>query len=153
ARESPRRRPVGTHRPTVPPKDVVPLKDVVETLHVGLPVSRYAAKTGEGRVSAPVLSVGDIEAGRIAPVAAISTVQLRAADVERFRVHANDVVVSCRGIVFKAAVVSHDAEGVVASSNIIIVRPKKTIISPQLLLTLFRSPEWQDALKARNRSA
>jgi len=130
-----------------------PLVGVVESLFVGLPASRYAAKTNEESISVPVLSIGDITEGRIAPLEAIPRFSLRATDLGRFRLRAGDIVVSCRGTLLKAALVTATSSGVLASSNLITVRPDPRKYRPQLLLALFRTQAWQDTLKSRSRSS
>jgi restriction endonuclease S subunit len=130
-----------------------PLKSVVERISVGVPTSRYAARSGSASISVPVLSVGDIEDGRLPPVEEIPKIELRSVDQERFRVRPGDVLLSCRGTVLKSAPVLEDMGGTLASSNLITIRPILSVMLPQLILSLLRSSAWQEALRSRTRSS
>ncbi|MFP2906364.1 restriction endonuclease subunit S [Pyxidicoccus sp. 3LFB2] len=131
---------------------VLPLRSVVETLFVGLPVSRHQAKEGEQAIHEPVLSVGDLEAGRIAPREELLAVALRPGSLERFRIREDDLLVSCRGTLLKVARVPGSATSLLVSSNLIVVRPGEKL-SPAVLLALFRSAAWQVRLRLRVRSS
>lgn len=131
---------------------VLPLRSVVETLFVGLPVSRHQAKEGEKAIHEPVLSVGDIEAGRVAPREELVAVGLRRGSLERFRIQVDDLLVSCRGTLQKVARVPESAASLLVSSNLIVVRPGEKLL-PAVLLALFRSAVWQGRLKLRARSS
>jgi restriction endonuclease S subunit len=130
-----------------------PLVSLVEKIYVGLPTSRYAPKPGEPSFTIPVLSVGDIEDGHLVPLSRVSRVELRKADVERFRARLGDVLLSCRGTVLKAAWVVDDMENTLVSSNLIVIRPRSSLMLPQLILALLRSPAWQETLRSRTRSS
>ncbi|MFL5354674.1 hypothetical protein [Archangium sp.] len=138
----------------VPPRwPILPLRSVVETLFVGLPVSRHhQAEEGARVIHEPVLSVGDIEAGRITPREALVPVALRPGSLERFRVQTDDLLVSCRGTVLKVARVPESAASLLVSSNLIVVRPGEMLL-PAVLLALFRSAAWQSELRLRARSS
>ncbi|HLL01061.1 MAG TPA: restriction endonuclease subunit S [Myxococcaceae bacterium] len=131
---------------------VLPLRDVVETLFVGLPVSRHQAKAGQQALHEPVLSVGDIEAGQITPREQLETQALRPGSLERFRIQADDLLVSCRGTILKVARVPESAASLLVSSNLIVVRPSEKLL-PAVLLALFRSAAWQRQLHLRARSS
>lgn len=131
---------------------LLPLNSVVETLFVGLPVSRHQAKEGEQAIHEPVLSVGDIDAGRITPREELVAVPLRPGSLERFRIQTDDLLVSCRGTLLKVARVSERAASLLASSNLIVVRPGEKLL-PAVLLALFRSAAWQRQLRLRARSS
>jgi hypothetical protein len=131
---------------------VLLLRDVVETLFVGLPVSRHQAHEGDEAIHEPVLSVGDIEAGQITPREELATVALRPGPLERFRIQADDLLVSCRGTALKVARVPESAASLLASSNLIVVRPGEQLL-PAVLLALFRSAAWQSQLRLRARSS
>ena len=131
---------------------VLPLRDVVETLFVGLPVSRHQAHEGEQAIHEPVLSVGDIEEGQIASRHELETQALRQGSLERFRIQTDDLLVSCRGTLLKVARVPESAASLLASSNLIVVRPGGQLL-PAVLLALFRSTAWQSQLRLRARSS
>jgi hypothetical protein len=132
---------------------VQPLSSVVEKLSVGLPVSRHAVKPGVGSIALPILSVGDIEEGRITPLQYLVPSELQQGDFDRFRVRGGDILVSCRGTILKTAQVLPETNGAIASSNLIVIRPKYSVLLPQLILTVLRSPPCQDKLKSRTRSS
>jgi hypothetical protein len=124
----------------------------VEVLFVGMPVSRHQAKEGEQAVREPVLSVGDIEEGQITPREQLMAAALRPGALDRFRIQEDDLLVSCRGTLLKAARVSADAAALLVSSNLIVVRPGEQLL-PAVLLALFRSAAWQSQLRLRARSS
>ena len=130
-----------------------PLSSVVDKLFVGLPVSRHAAKPGVGSIRLPVLSVGDIEDGRVAPLQQLAPAELQRGDFDRFRVRGGDVLVSCRGTILKTAQVPPETNDAIASSNLIVIRPKHAVLLPQLILAVLRSPPCQERLKSRTRSS
>jgi restriction endonuclease S subunit len=130
-----------------------PLASVVERLFVGLPVSRHIAKPGDESITVWVLSVGDIEDGQIAPSNRLPKVNLRAGNFDRFRVQPGDVLVSCRGTVLKAAPVFDGAQDLFTSSNIITIRIMRSLVAPQIILSLLRSSAWREVLESRTRSS
>jgi hypothetical protein len=131
---------------------VHPLGSIVEKLFVGLPVSRYLAKEGAPSIEEPVLSVGDIEAGRLASRHELKLVALRPEQLDRFRTRLDDLLVACRGTLLKVARVPEEAASLLASSNLIVLRPGSRV-HPAILLALLRSPEWQEILHLRSRSS
>lgn len=128
-----------------------PLRAVVDQLFVGLPVSRYQAKDGAA-VEEPVLSVGDLGEGQLAPRSELTKVALRPGSLDRFRIQAGDLLVSCRGTALKAARVHGGAAGLIATSNLIVIRPGEKLL-PALLLALLRSGPWQQWMRLRSRSS
>ncbi|ATB34802.1 hypothetical protein CYFUS_000209 [Cystobacter fuscus] len=131
---------------------VHPLGSLVETLFVGLPVSRYQPKEREPFIEEPVLSVGDIEAGRLVSRQELKSVPLRPERLDRFRTKVDDLLVACRGTLLKAARVPKETASLLASSNLIVVRSSDQI-HPAILLALLRGPEWQERLHLRSRSS
>jgi len=130
-----------------------PLFTTVERIFVGIPISRHSVKSGQEAVFAPVLSVGDIEDGRVSVLGEVPRVKLRPANFERFRIQPDDVLVACRGTLFKVAPVGHDVGGVLASSNLITIRPNPSVVLPQIILALFQSTQWQEVIASRTRSS
>lgn len=130
-----------------------PLASVVERIFVGLPMSRHIAKPGDESVTVSVLSVGDIEDGQIAPSHLLPKVNLRAGNFDRFHVQTGDVLVSCRGTVLKAAPVFDRAQDLFTSSNIITIRIMRSLVAPQIILSLLRSAAWREVLESRTRSS
>lgn len=129
-----------------------PLRTVVEQLFVGLPVSRYQAKGAAAAVEEPVLGVSDLGDGLLAPRAGLTKVSLRPDSFDRFRVQAGDILLSCRATTLKAARVTEEGTGLIASSNLIVLRPGGRLL-PALLLALLRSSPWQELLRLRSRSS
>jgi hypothetical protein len=138
--------PDGTRR-------ILPLAAVVENIFVGIPTSRHAARSGENGIPTSILSVGDLEDGHLPPIGSIPRIELRPGNFDRFRIHPGDVLVSCRGTVLKTALTPGDVGDVLASSNIITIRPTPAIVRPQLVLALLRAPAWQETLRSRTRSS
>lgn len=151
-------RPPHQMSPTAPLAPTVkwpiqPLASVVERLFVGLPVSRHMAKSGDESITVLALSVGDIEDGHIAPGELVPRVKLRAGSFDRFRAQPGDVLVSCRGTVLKAALVVDEVQDLFTSSNIITIRIRRTLVVPQIILSLLRSSSWRKVLESRTRSS
>lgn len=130
-----------------------PLASVVERLFVGLPVSRHIAKPGDESTTLVVLSVGDIEDGHIAPSDLLPRAKLRAGNFDRFRAQPGDVLVSCRGTVLKAALGLDEVQDLFTSSNIITIRVMRSLVAPQIILSLLRSSTWREVLESRTRSS
>lgn len=124
----------------------------VATLFVGLPTARHLASTGEQGADARVVSVGDIQDGRLIPADALSTIRLKPGAAERFRICVGDLVFACRGTLLKSALVTAESEGLVASSSLIVIRSGPRIL-PAVLLSMLRSSSWKSTLHQRTRSS
>ena len=72
--------------------------------------------------------------------------------IDRYRVEAGDIVLTCRGTQLKIALVPEDMSGVVISSNLIAVRPGPQLV-PWVLFAFLQGPQGQAALLRRSRSS
>lgn len=136
---------------------LAPLSSITHDIWVGLPVSRYTPRdnetSGETIISAQILSVGHIEDGNVINRGNVPSVQIRNGNYERFRLQDKDIVVSCRGTILKSALISSDGAGLLASSNLITIRPDLSRLRAEIILAILRAPLWQEALQSRTRSA
>lgn len=111
---------------------VLPLQKIGEIFQ-GITLSRYADDNGRPE---RVVSLSDLEYLYIERNP--SVVQLRLSDLERYRIKTGDVVISNRGTLLKASVVTDKLEGSLASNNVAVIRPIVEI-DPVYLAVLMRS--------------
>ncbi len=129
-----------------------PLRDLA-ALFPGVSLSRPQADDGAAE-TARVISIRDLEAGRVAPLGELQALDLRPGPLtERCRTRRDDVLVSCRGTQLKVALVGPETAGAVASSNLIVVRPGPDLL-PGVALAFLRNPATQaDMLRSTRSSA
>lgn len=134
--------------------EVAQLGDVATVL-VGLHVSREIAKaTSPQRTLTPqrVIEIADVQDDRIVAPDRISKRELPSPIDARFRACHDDLLVSCRGTVFKTVLVGAAHEGVLVSAGFVIVRPGPTVRGGYLL-ALARSSLWREILLAHSHSS
>ncbi|MEH2424015.1 MAG: restriction endonuclease subunit S [Nostoc sp.] len=114
---------------------VLPLQEIGEIFQ-GITLSRYADDNGRPE---RVVSLSDLEYLYIERNP--SVVQLRLSNLERYRIKTGDVVISNRGTLLKASVVTDKLEGSLASNNVVVIRPRPIVeqIDPVYLAVLMRS--------------
>jgi hypothetical protein len=96
----------------------------------------------------PVVKIADIGAdGRLVPRTKLESIP-KPAQAERAVVKAGDVLLAGRGAKTKAAVVGRTHAGVIASSNVLILRPGKGVRGKDLVAFLL-SDEGRRELEAR----
>ena len=128
------------------------LGDVVQAIFAGLAAARRQARGGQGNAT-PVIQVGDINGERVPPSALLATVHLEpATETDRYRVAADDVLLTARGTQLKVAHVAQDSSGAVASSNILVVRPGPELLAP-IVFAFVQSQASRTALLRRSRSS
>ncbi|PSN14029.1 hypothetical protein C7293_13355 [filamentous cyanobacterium CCT1] len=115
---------------------VHPLQDVGESIFQGLSVSRYREKGG---VSELIVNVKDLDSIYINQE--LETIEFSStANIDRYRLRENDVVIAIRGSLLKSAVVTKTSQGGIAGQNVAIFRPKDVkIVSPGYIAVLMRS--------------
>jgi restriction endonuclease S subunit len=129
------------------------LSSIAERIFVGIPVSRHTIKGDEPSVSLPVLSVGHIDNDHILPLDQVPAIKLRADNFDRFRLRADDIVVSCRGTILKMALVPPEVTDLWASSNIITIRANRSRVLPEVIFALLATPTWREIIESRTRSS
>jgi len=128
-----------------------PLAAVTDRIFLGLADARQRGGGEEREVA--VLNVRDVNDGRVPPVETLATRTVPvAADVERYTVRANDVVITCRGTQLKVANITPPSEGALISANLIAIRAGAELL-PAVLLAFLQSAEGQKALLQRGRSS
>ncbi len=101
----------------------------------------------------PILNVRNLQDGHLPPADALTKRSVPAdADVTRYTVRRNDVVITCRGTQLKVASIGLATEGVLISSNLIAIRAGVDLL-PAVLLAFLLSPDGQKALLKRGRSS
>lgn len=128
-----------------------PLGTVAERIFVGLADARQRGDGHEREV--PLVNVRDLHDGHVpaAETLARRTVPA-AAELERYTVRADDVVITCRGTQLKVANIGTPSEGALISANLIAIRAGAELL-PAVLLAFLRSPAGRKALLERGRSS
>jgi len=108
----------------------IKIKEIAEVFR-GKSIMKKDIQPGEYRV----LNISDIEEGEI-NFENISTIAEDTRKILRYELKLGDVVISCRGTLNKVAVFNDDKHKIIASANLIIIRPKKKIISGYLKIFL-----------------
>lgn len=111
----------------------VKLKEVAEVFR-GKSVLKK--DTSPGNIS--VLNISNIENGEI-DYFAMDTIDEDERKIKRYELASGDVVLSCRGTAIKSAVFEEQDKTVIASANLIIIRPTERIIGEYIKI-LFESP-------------
>ena len=121
----------------MPPISSLPLKDLAETMFMGVNLGRVA-KNAPGAEATPVIHVKDIVDGEVVELDQLGRIDLPGtSQTARQCLVSTDVLVSARGTLLKCAVVPPTHLGAVASANFIVVRlGKKSVLAPELLCAL-----------------
>ena len=128
-----------------------PLRAVAQ-VYVGMPIPRHLADERAGATVA-VINVRDLSDGRLGPLGTLEVRRVaRGQRIDRYRVEAGDVVLTCRGTQLKIALVPEDMSGAVISSNLIAVRPGSQLV-PWVLFAFLQGPQGQTALLRQSRSS
>ena len=128
----------------------LPLHTVADVF-AGLALSGRSP-AGKGPEPIRVISVGDIQDGRVANSNLSQIVVERRAKVERYLAESGDVLVACRGTQAKVFLVPAHLAGVVVTSTLIGIRPRGRLL-PEVLTAYLRSAAGQQELLSHMRSA
>lgn len=140
--------PTGNSTPTWPER---PLGTVTERIFLGLADARQRGDAGEREV--PLLNVRDLQDGHVPPAGVIAKRTVHSdADVARYTVRTDDVVITCRGTQLKVSCITPSSEGALISANLIAIRAGAELL-PAVLLVFLQSPAGQKALLQRGRSS
>lgn len=100
-----------------------------------------------------MINVRDLDDGRVASRDRLEVRSVaRSFPADRYRVRAEDVLVTCRGTQLKVARVDDDTQGAVISSNLIIVRSGPDLLPP-VLFGFLQSANGHAELRGRSRSS
>lgn len=134
-----------------PPWPQRPLASVASRVFPGVATRRRGVADAGQQI--PVINVGDLHDGLIAPLDELSGPPIpSAARNESYRVQADDVVLTSRGTRLKVARVTSAAAGAVISSNLIAIRLGEELLAP-VLLAYLQGPRGRAALMGRSRSS
>ncbi|WP_319995708.1 restriction endonuclease subunit S [Trichococcus shcherbakoviae] len=89
-----------------------------------------------GKIS--VLNISNIENGEIRYVD-MDTIEEDERKIKRYELLSGDVVLSCRGTAIKSAVFENQNNTIIASANLIVIRPKERLIGEYIKI-FFESP-------------
>jgi hypothetical protein len=128
------------------------LESVAERIFVGLADARQPIDESSAR-SIPLLNVRDLRDGHAPAAEALEKRVVAAdADVERYMVRTDDVVITCRGTQLKVAWITPPTAGVLISANLIGIRAGAEMLPP-VLLAFLQSEAGQRTLLQRGRSS
>jgi type I restriction-modification system DNA methylase subunit len=85
-----------------------------------------------------VLNISNIEDGEI-NYSNMDTIDEKEVKIKRYQLYDGDVVLSCRGTAIKSAVFKDQARTIIASANLIVIRPKKGVRGEYIKI-FFESP-------------
>lgn len=119
------------------------LGDIIETRSLRGVISR-SEKSTDG-IAKKYINIKNIESGRIRPDC--EEIIFSQTELEKATpLKAGDIIVSAKGIVYKAAIVSSENEGCILSSNVIGFRLKTKEVLPEYIVTYLNCPEGQKQL-------
>lgn len=124
----------------------IKLKEVAEVFR-GKSVLKKDINPG-GNIN--VLNISNIEDGEI-NYDDLDTIAEEERNVKRYELAEGDVVLSCRGTAIKSAVFHAQNKPVIASANLIVVRPKREILGDYIRI-FFESPIGRTLIKSFQRS-
>ena len=128
-----------------------PLSTVTQRIFLGLADARQ--RGGGDECALPLLNVRDLRDGHVPPADTLANRTVPAgADVERYMVRADDIVITCRGTQLKVASITSASEGALISANLIAIRVGAELL-PAVLLAFLQSPAGQQALLQRGESS
>lgn len=124
----------------------------VASLFPGLALSGRSP-AGRGSQKVAVVSIGDIQDGRMHPDRLSQTQVEHVSKIERYQVQPGDVLVASRGTQPKVCIVPPEAAGAVLTSTLTSIRTDSSQLLPEVLVAYLISPAGQKALLAQVRSA
>jgi len=124
----------------------VKIKEIAEIFR-GKSVLKKDIQPGEYKV----LNISDIEEGEI-NYKNMSTIAEDARKILRYELKFGDVVISCRGTMNKVVVFKSNSHKVIASANLIVIRPKENILGDYLKIFL-ESPVGSTFIKSFQRGS
>lgn len=122
----------------------VKLKDVAEVFR-GKSILKKDTTVG----SISVLNISNIENGEI-NYEDMDTIHEEERKIKRYELINNDVVLSCRGTAIKSAVFTQQDKIIIASANVIVIRPKDKILGEYIKI-FFESPIGMAIIKSFQR--
>lgn len=122
----------------------VKLKDVAEVFR-GKSVLKK--DTTVGNIS--VLNISNIENGEI-NYDSMDTIEEEERKIKRYELGSDDVLLSCRGTAIKSAVFKAQDKIIIASANVIVIRPKEKILGEYIKI-FFESPIGMAIIKSFQR--
>ncbi|MHB8172809.1 MAG: restriction endonuclease subunit S, partial [Thermincolia bacterium] len=111
----------------------VKLKEVAEVFR-GKSILKNDTTLG----SISILNISNIENGEI-KYADMDTIEDEERKIKRYELSSGDVVLSCRGTAIKSAVFETQNKTIIASANLLVIRPKEKVIGEYIKI-FFESP-------------
>lgn len=114
-----------------------PIKDVAE-IQVGVNNFKVAEQSDEGSIK--IIKLSDVQSGTL-NIQDMEKYRLtKYVNLEKYRVHSNDVLLSCKGPAVKTCMIPQTDEYLVASSNFVTLRADPRMILPHYLKYYLESP-------------
>ena len=132
--------------------DWVTLQSVAD-VYMGAVTKRIESTDGSG-LKISCVNVGDIDQHRIGiKPDQLGRLNIESSEsVERYELRDKDILLACRGTVNKAALVTKDYQGCIASSGLVIIRPETASYSA-CIYTYLRSAPGLSELESMSRSS
>ena len=122
----------------------VKLKEVAEVFR-GKSILKKDTTVG----SIGVLNISNIDNGEI-DYSDMDTIEEDERKIKRYELEEGDVLLSCRGTAIKSAVFKKQDKTIIASANLIVIRPKETILGDYIKI-FFESPIGMAIIKSFQR--
>ena len=122
----------------------VKLKEVAEVFR-GKSILKKDTTVG----SISVINISNIENGEI-NYKNMDTIEEEERKIKRYQLIDNDVLLSCRGTAIKSAVFKDQNKAIIASANVIVIRPKEKVLGEYVKI-FFESPVGMAIIKSFQR--
>jgi hypothetical protein len=117
-----------------------PLAAVLRQAFLG---TKSRARAAPGAPARGLIGINSLQDGRIQPANLERIPEDEAAGLQRFEVAPGDVLVTAKGSALKAALIGEAEAGLLASANLIVLRPDPAQVAPEVLYACVDSPPFQ----------
>ncbi len=122
------------------------IKDVAE-VRVGVNNSKVAEQSDDGNIK--IIKLSDVQNGLLNLKDTEKYHLIKNVDLEKYRVHCDDVLLSCKGAAVKTCIIPQSDEYLVASSNFVTLRANSKVIHPLYLKYYLESPMGMYLIKSK----
>lgn len=122
------------------------IKDVAE-VRVGVNNSKVAEQSDEGNIK--IIKLSDVQSGALNLQDTERYRLIKGIDLEKYRVHSDDVLLSCKGPAVKTCMIPQTDEYLVASASFVTLRANPEVIHPLYLKYYLESPMGMYLIKSK----
>lgn len=122
------------------PTQRCPLASVLLRVFLG---TKSRARAEPGAPAHGLIGIHSLQDGRVRSLNLERIPEDTAAALRRFAVETGDVLITAKGSVLKAALIGEAEAGLLASANLLVLRPDPARIAPELLYACVVSPPFQ----------